>query len=448
MISTRLKNPLHNLTQTAKDAASYLRHVSEAEFIDTLKEVGSEYGAVTESYVWYWFYWRERLPALKKTISDLEAKQKQNNETIETNTDQLINEENALTQAQEAVSDELSIINAMVALLKEENAGLASSSRNTILLKKIIKKLHGYDPSIKLQLNEVVEFHQLLIDAIEERLKAEAELNEEEIRLIELEHKVLALQLEKNICESELRKIEEDRINQESELEKARQTLLLLNPEFDIKQFALGELKETMEEAKKVGEAAVNTFIAERNELLRKKQELANIRGNVALAKSQLIGQTLGGVGEVTTAESEKEKIVSEKKKRQDELELLRTERKKQNQETEHQEFKSLLSNFLLRGQQPVVKSGASNTTQPLANEENDQPIANEMENTMVTIPPKPRVPFHQMKVKTGMEVNNTGVQNAFSQLNKLYQPKSNATTAVNLNEVQQDLTNVVTNKR
>ncbi|GEM_PF-4620084 len=294
--------------------------------------------------------------------------------------------------AQVEVSKPKTTMEAVVELLKE--GGWEDTSANTKLLERLIKKLHGYNPNFILIERERIILRDLLLEAIEHRIQAENKLKEEELKLDQInqeklrkEREILNLQLdllrkqeeliesekqltvlkqkqkttdaeiiktentqqdmlkdfqvklkdieqEKVERENELRKLNELKQERESELESARQKLLLLNPEFDIKTLSIEEIETIMQEAKKVGEAAVWTYLKEKDEIKRKKEELEKMRGQLAKAKIALAGKTLNGVMAMVPLTKEQEeqakKEEEERKREQERMEAEKEARRKE----------------------------------------------------------------------------------------------------------------------
>lgn len=360
MAQTRLRNPLHNLVQTAFDLALYLRHVSLDEFIDVMTEVRNKYAAPKESWLWFMFYSRYRLGQLDQAIHEMKS------------------------ESSESLDDDDTgkmILNAVTTILKE--GGWEDTSANTNLLRALLKQIHGYDPGAALTIDEIYELKDLLFVAIEQRIAAEERLSQEEQRLkeideqkIKLEKEVLRkqeellrkqeeiydnesrlklleveqskkdaalklIELERELrmmelkdYEEQLEQIEHERHKREEELETARQTLLLLNPDIDIRKMGFNEIESVMSEAKLVAQAAVKTYLHERNEILRQKQERENLRGKMSSAKKSLSGKNLGGIAVSSTDKIDSEelqKLDAEKLERQAEVKKLCQSRQKGN---------------------------------------------------------------------------------------------------------------------
>ncbi|VVC74809.1 hypothetical protein AQUSIP_00810 [Aquicella siphonis] len=392
MISSRLINPLHSLTQTARDLAFYLRHINRDEFLQVMTEVRESYGAPAESWLWFVFYSRARRAQLDQIIDELKQTPPVNEEQLpvdnmpdlqKSDTESLSKSDiikpsdlgeredaGSLSKsadgalAMSAISKQTpkpkSIIEVVKSMLQE--GGWEETSANTNLLRAMLKKLHNYDPGVELTLNEIRVLKDLLFLAIDQRLQAEAKLIEEEARLKAIDEETLRMKKEllskeqlllrkkEEIAENEsriqelqnaksatgrelsdieqekagkkrelqmfllqLKELEEDKNQREhayelqlmalaaekrrreEELESARQTLLLLNPEFDIKKFAPDQLANVMDEAKQVGEVAMKTYLAEWSANERKRAELEGMRGTLAKAKASLSGKPMPG---------------------------------------------------------------------------------------------------------------------------------------------------------
>lgn len=362
-----LQNPLHSLIKTAFDLALYLRHVSKDEFITVITPVRDQYAGPLESYVWssVYYFIRTRLERLDLMIAR-------------------INEYNG-DDVGKLILDEVSDI------LRDTKGGWEDTSVNTTMLQTFIKQIHNYDSEKSLTAQETHEFNALLLAAIENRLEAENKLSQEESRLKEIEEEKLRLECEvikkqeellrkkEEILEKEdkletlqiehdvsLKQIENERaqkviellgyqkqleeIDREQkqrreELELARKTLLLLNPDIDIHKMGFNEIEAIMTEATLVAKAAIKTYIHERNEILRQQEERKKLRGNVTAAKQNLSGQQLGGVHVATdeAANQEKAKMDEASKQRRLEIEQVCGQRATKGSD---EDVKAYLKNF------------------------------------------------------------------------------------------------------
>lgn len=393
-----LINPLHNLEQTARDLAYYLRNINRDEFLRLMTDVRKSYGGPADSWFWFMFYSRSRRGQLDQIINELQKGQDVNaGHQVEDTADQEKSDVDKLSKSDIVVTskhveevesiDSLSksldillsasekdnqsdkpktITEIVSAILHDQDGGWEETSANTTLLRAMVKNLHNYDPKVELTLTEVRELKGLVFDAIEQRLQAEAKLLAEETRLREItdqtlqmrkallanqelllrkkeeivanESRILELQSVKSLTGKELQEIEEERRQKtvelsvclsqlkdlesdrrqreedyerqfmslaaekhkrEEELEAARQRLLLLNPQFDIKKFTSGQLAQVMDEARLVGEVSMKTYIAEYSANEKKSSELKEMTGTVARAKAGLGGKNLPGMGNV-----------------------------------------------------------------------------------------------------------------------------------------------------
>lgn len=316
MSQSRLRNPLHSLVQTSIDLVAYLRYVSGTEFVEVMKPVRDEYESPKKSWIWSAFYTRNRVARLNQMIDKIS----------------------------EYEGDDVGklILDEVADILSEEKTGWEATSANTTILHALIRQIHNYDPEENLTNNEIIEFSKLLLDAIENRFKAENNLSREESRLkeiedqkskleddvlkiqeslvrkqeeiIEKEDKLKLLQIEQDVSlkqieneraqkEAELRNyqlqledIEREQKKREADLALARQTLRLLDPEIDLQKMGVNEVESIVQEVTLVAKAAAQTYIHERNEILRQKAERARLSGTISAAKKNLSGQQVGGV--------------------------------------------------------------------------------------------------------------------------------------------------------
>ncbi len=355
MANTRLRKPLHDLTQTAFDLARYLRHVDPKDFLKLMNLVLGPYKAPKESYIWTIFYSRKRVEELKEIIKKFEAAIEIGNADV---------------------------IKTGLEIFQKEASGWDDTSVNTNLLRLLLKELHGYDSEAKLEINEIIELYGLLLEAIEKRLEAEARLSEEEARLKEIDDEKFELELQllktqqellrkqeeildkesrlqelketESTKDSELRKIEAEktakiaeltayearlsaiqieRNKREEELDAARAKLLLLNPEIDISKMGLKEIETLMTEAKQVGEEAARTYIKEVQEVRKRREELGNLKGNFSKVKKNLAGKAVYGaevpIAEAANLSEEQARVVKEKEARTQEMQALCNKRNK-----------------------------------------------------------------------------------------------------------------------
>lgn len=386
MAESRLRDPIHNLEQTAYDLAYYIRHVNQTEFLAIVSEVRKEYGAPKDSWFWSWFYSRNRVATLDTAIKELQPKT-------------TVTEDKTVPPAESAqdVDAKTKSIDAVKKLLNE--GGWEDSSANTKLLEQLIKKLHRYNPNFILIERERIILKELLIIAIDQRLKVEEQMNNEELKLkqinddkirkekellqmqadllrkqeeviesenklrdlsdkkqandidfikAEKEHQARLAEFQEKLKLIEVQKIEREGVindldklkeAKESELESARQKLLLLNPEFDIKKLSLTEVEAIMREAKKVGEAAVWTYLKERDEIQRKKKELDEMRGQLlSKAKTALAGKNLNGmIATGPMSKEQEEQLKKEEEERKRELAKLETEKELRRKKVEEE---------------------------------------------------------------------------------------------------------------
>jgi chromosome segregation ATPase len=308
-------NPLANLTQTAKDLAYYLRYVNPNEVINTAEEIKKEYNAPRESWLTWPIY---ALLSLRVRADDL---------------DRTIGAFQALTRKDRAI-DEYAKQKPILTLI--EKGGWEETSLNTNFLRNLVKKIPGYDASITLTRDEVIQLRKLLCTAFDDRLTAEERLTEQQrklrqidkaksakekelfrkqaellrkqeevneftlkladlaqietskdARLKEIEkdlkeytEKVQLIAAEKALKESELQHLEQEKSAKESELEDTRKLLATLNPDFDM----TGLDKAQKEEAVMVARVAFKTYKQQIEQQKNKKLELSSL-GDLSLAK-------------------------------------------------------------------------------------------------------------------------------------------------------------------
>lgn len=199
MSNTRLKKPLHNLTQTAKDLADHLNRLTKLELFEILSEIRKSYGSVKDSYIWSRFYSRERVPQLDTIIEYLKL-ETQTDESIQQNDtnaaklkasgwmematnlqlNALMNklvddnvDSNEDLKNKNLLTNKPSALEIIVYFLKAKGGGWIDTSANVVLLRALMTKLKAYDPNATLTVNEIVELNILFPAEIKNNLNTE-----------------------------------------------------------------------------------------------------------------------------------------------------------------------------------------------------------------------------------------------------------------------------------
>lgn len=339
MANTRLINPIHNLTQTAYDIAHFLRHVSPDKYAELLKDASETYGY---SYV---YFWRNRVLELNAALDEVKTK----NTT-----------EQALTWFYD--------------FIKKEAGGWEENSANVILLRRVLKELNHYDPTLSLE--ALRELKGLLLIAISERITAEEKVQAEKEKLEAIVKQREALEQEILSRHDELITMK-NRLDEEAKqhamaiqanitikndiasLQQARRTQVIvidaLREQIDYKQKQadkqnqllsemeiecakkLQELRDKertllspaewqakrinpqdLLEAKKIAETAVNIYIQEKQEEVKKRAELNNLPKTTLDVKATATTQAMNLSAEVAKRYNEAQVLCGKRSKLRD----------------------------------------------------------------------------------------------------------------------------------
>jgi hypothetical protein len=233
------ENPFESLLLVATTVAEYLRVVSRENFTEIMKKVREEYAEPMQSYIWFLFYNRERIPELDGII------------------DSLFNEDNQNTQT----------ITTIVMKLFEEG-GWEESSANTKLLRYlIINSLPNTNIDALLELNFIQRVHESLPTVIENRLKLENRFANLQEQNMEAEERLRLTQGMQEITEQKLREAE-------SKVQTNAKILQMMDPAFSISALGLSELMRRSEDAKFAGQVAAKQVLASGLEKLRREDTI------------------------------------------------------------------------------------------------------------------------------------------------------------------------------